>query len=169
MTVRSLAAGTVAVAAVATIVGGPVSAQSETPAVAQVRPVVFGSPLPRHPAPQQQLPTTGQLTDILMRLADPDVSDEVRSDLVQGGIDSERREFRQRKLAKAAARGELPLLFAVGNVWSVGPDTAAAETTVSSPKLPARDPEVFTFVDEGGQWRLSSDSAAMLLEAISER
>ena len=134
-----------------------------TPAAAWALPP---DPAPA-PRPAEQLPDPGQVSHILTGLTDPGMSNQQRDTLVQGGIDSgERRAFTSKKLAKATRRGELPLSFTVGNVWSVGPRTVAAQVTLVSPKL-APTPEVFTFVYQD-RWMLSSDSAATLIKTIAE-
>ncbi|MBS9535788.1 hypothetical protein KIH27_19565 [Mycobacterium sp. M1] len=155
---------TAAAAALAAVCGAAVG----TPGPVQIRPVVFTVPLPLDPAPPaQDLPTVDQVSRILTDLADPGVPDKVKNPLVQGGVNSgERRAFTRDRLDKAARHGELPLSFAVGNIWSVGPGTAAAQVTVSGPKLAAPEPKVFTFIDQG-HWMLSSDSAAALIETVA--
>ncbi|MEB3065604.1 hypothetical protein [[Mycobacterium] zoologicum] len=122
---------------------------------------------PAHAEPTQELPTADQVNHVLTDLADPEIPDQTKGTLVQGGIGSaERRAFNRSRLKKAADHGELPLTFDVGNIWPVGADTAAAQVTLSGPKL-APTTKVFTFVDQGG-WMLSSDSAATLIQAVAE-
>ncbi|TDH55895.1 hypothetical protein E2F47_09260 [Mycobacterium eburneum] len=161
----------VTVAAVAAIGGAFTGAAVGTPAPAHAHPAVFNIPLPRDPAPNsspaQELPTAEQITRILTELTDPGVADQAKGGLVQGGINSaERRAFSQRRLDKAADHGELPLAFSVGKPWSVGPNTAAAETTISGPKLPVAVTPVLTFVKQG-EWMLSNDGAAKLIQAVA--
>lgn len=160
-----------AIGLMAVAIAGPVSPMAESAPAAAIRVAAFGAPLPRDPAPEPPpspaLPTAEQVTSILTGLTDPNIADPTRSDLVQGGTDSgERRAFRHSSLTKAAAHGELPLSFTVGNIWPVGPHTAAAQVTISGPKMPAPTIPVLTFVDQGG-WKLSSDSAATLIQIVS--
>ncbi|MEZ0364126.1 hypothetical protein ACAG26_10560 [Mycobacterium sp. pUA109] len=163
----------VGVAAVAAIGGAFAGVAMGAPTAAHAQPAVFTVPAPRDPAPNsspaQELPTTEQITRILTQLTDPGIADQAKDGLVQGGVNSaERRAFSRRRLDKAADHGELPLAFAVGQPWSVGRDTAAAETTISGPKLPVAVAPVLTFVNQGTGWMLSSDSAATLIRAIDK-
>ncbi len=148
-----------AVAAAATVGGGAVSVP--------VLPAVAWADPPADPATGAgtEVPSAARVGEILTDLADPSMPDAAKSVLVQGGIDAERRAFTRSRLRIAAAHGELPLTFAVGNVWSVGPDTAAAAVQVAGPKLPAPVPEVLTFV-RSPNWVLSSDSAATLIHDV---
>lgn len=159
---RLLAIAVAAAAALGSGLAGPAPAT----ATAQPPQIVFTSPLPLDPAAPQELPTTDQVTRILTQLTDPAVSDKARNNLVQGGTGSgERRAFARDRLDRAARHGELPLSFGVGNIWPVGPNTAAAQVTVGGPKR-APVTEVLTFIDQG-DWRLSSDSAATLIQAVA--
>lgn len=115
--------------------------------------------------PAAELPTTEQVSWVLTALADPAIPDKAKNSLVQGGIGSaERRAFTHSRLKIAAAHGELPMTFDVGNIWRVGADTAAAQVTLSGPKL-VPTTKVLTFVDQG-RWMLSSDSAAALISTV---
>ena len=166
---KSIVAGAVGLAAIGLAVVGP-----DAPAAVSVRLTSTGIPVPREPAPPslppsaRELPTAGRVLGILENLVDPAISDQKKKDLVQGGVNSdERRAFRRDRLVKAASHGELPLSFTVGNIWWVGPNTAAVQVGVSGPKLSAPVSEVVTLVDENG-WMLSSDSAATLIQAVTE-
>ena len=121
---------------------------------------------PAHAEPSQTLPTPDQVSRVLTDLANPETPDQAKNGLVQGGIGSaERRAFNHNRLKKSADHGELPLSFDVGNIWPVGPGTAAAQVSLSGPKL-APTTKVFTFVDQSG-WVLSSDSAAALISTVA--
>lgn len=119
-----------------------------------------------HAEPAPELPSSEKVSQVLGELTDPDVPDQVKDHLVQGGIDStERRAFNHGRLKKAVEHGQLPLAFDVGNIWSVGPQTAAAQVTVWSPTL-SPTTKVFTFIDQSG-WILSSDSASALISTVA--
>lgn len=119
------------------------------------------------PAPAEELLTAAQVTGILGALTDPSVPDRARKRLVQGGInDDERQAFQRGRLERAVSHGELPLSFQTGNIWWVGPSTAAAEVTLAGKKLPPVS-KVVTFVDQNG-WMLSSDSAATLIQTVTK-
>lgn len=138
-------------------------------AAATVCGAVAAAPAEAEPEPAEtavtEVPTAARAAEILTDLADPTMPDAAKSVLVQGGIDAERRAFTRSRLRAAAAHGELPLTFTVGNVWPVGPDTAAAAVQIAGPKLAAPLSEVFTFV-RSPNWMLSSDSAATLIHDV---
>lgn len=115
----------------------------------------------------QAVPAAARVSQVLTALTDPGTPDQAKKTLVQGGIGAdERRAFGHDRLKMAANHGELPLSFDVGNIWPVGPNTAAAQVTLAGPKLQPTA-EVFTFVDQGG-WMLSSDSAAALIQSVTK-
>ncbi|BCI87022.1 hypothetical protein NIIDMKKI_22280 [Mycobacterium kansasii] len=82
--VKGLIIGAAAVAAIGAAAAGVTSVASESSAVNQVLPVVFGAPMPQDPATAANLPTAAQLTSLLNSLADPSVSFANKSDLVEG-------------------------------------------------------------------------------------
>lgn len=160
MIVKSLAAGVAAVAAVGAAAAG-VSALA--PAVApQVQLAVFGIPLPLDPA--ADVPTADQLTGVLTGLADPGVSFADKGGLVEGGVAPSEASLADRKMQKAAKKGELPLSFNVANIQPAGPGAASADVTVSGPKLAPLTTNI-GFVDQGG-WKLSRTSVMSLLQAV---
>jgi hypothetical protein len=162
MTVKLLAAGVTAVAAIGVVVGvGSVG----DPATVQAQPAVFLAPLPLDPAPSD-LPTADQLTNILRNLADAGVGYQQKAPLVEGGIPSAQGHVLDHELRKAYRNGVLPLTFQVGDIQQAGPNTASADVTVSGPKLPSGISKTVTFVNQGG-WLLSRDSAAAIIQDIS--
>ncbi|ETW26784.1 hypothetical protein MGAST_06175 [Mycobacterium gastri 'Wayne'] len=164
MMMKSVATGLAAVAAIGAAAAGVTSVASESPAVSQVLPVVFGAPLPQDPAPAANLPTAAQLTSLLNSLADPSVSFANKSDLVEGGIGGTEARLADHELKKAAKNGDLPLSFTVSNIQSAGAGTATADVAVSGPKLTSPVTQNVTFVNQGS-WMLSRSSAMELLQA----
>ncbi len=88
MTVKSLATGMAALAAIGAAAAGVTCIASVTAVSPNVQPVVFGVPLPLDPvAPVGvDLPTADQLATVLNTLQDPSVSFANKGDLVEGGI-----------------------------------------------------------------------------------
>ncbi|HYB35953.1 MAG TPA: hypothetical protein VEF72_09390 [Mycobacterium sp.] len=162
MTVKSLATGVAAVAAIGAAAAGVMSIASTTQAAPQVQPVVFGAPLPLQPG--ADVPTPDQLSNVLYGLANPGVSFASKGDLVEGGIGPTEARIADRQMQKAAQNGALPLAFSVANVAPAGPGAASADVTASGPKL-APTMQNVTFVDQGG-WKLSRASAMSVLEAV---
>ena len=161
MTVKSLATGIAAVAAIGAAAAGVTCIASVTAASPRVQPVVFGVPLPQDPA--VDLPTPDQLVTVLNTLQDPSVSFASKGYLVEGGIPVPVG-IADHELQKAASKGNLPLTFNISNIVPAGPGAATATITASGPRL-APTPEYLTFVDQGG-WKLSHDSAMTLISAV---
>jgi len=165
-TVKSIATGVAAVAAIGAAAAGVTSIASVTPTMPQVQPVAVGAPLPQDPPPGANVPTADQLTGLLNNLADPGVSYTTKTGLVQGGIDAGEGHLFDHELRKAYRDGEFPLSFNVSNIQPSGPNAATADVAVSGPKLPAPVTRNLTFVNQG-DWTLSQDSAAQLLQAAT--
>ena len=159
MSMRAIATGFAAVAAIGAAAGG-VSAIG--PAAYQVQPVVFGAPLPQDPA--AGMPTAGQLTGLLNSLADPSVPFANKSNLVEGGISGTEAHMADHQLKKAAKNGDLPLSFSVANIQPAASGSATADVAVSGPKITAPVTQNVTFINQGG-WILSRSSAMTLLQA----
>jgi len=165
VTVKSLATGVAALAAIGAAAAGVTCIAPVTAASPRVQPVVFGAPLPQDPvAPVGvNLPTPDQLVTVLNTLQDPSVSFANKGYLVEGGIPVPIG-IADHELQKAASKGSLPLTFNISNIVPAGPGSATATITASGPRL-APTPEYLTFVDQGG-WKLSHDSAMTLISAV---
>jgi len=167
VTVKTLATGMAALAAIGAAAAGVTCIASVTAASPRVQPVVFGAPLPLDPpAPAPagvDLPTAYQLTTVLNTLQDPSVSFASKGYLIEGGIPVPAT-LADHELQKAAAKGSLPLTFNISNIAPAGPGAATATITATGPHL-APTPEYLTFVDQGG-WKLSHDSAMTLIQSV---
>ena len=168
MTVKSLATGMAALAAIGAAAAGVTCIASVASVSPHVQPVVFGTPLPLDPVAQAgvDLPTADQLATVLNTLQDPSVSFANKGDLVEGGIPYPIG-LADHELQKAASKGSLPLTFNITNIAPAGPGAATATITASGPRL-APTPEYLRFVDQGG-WKLSADSAKTLISAVRSR
>ena len=173
MTVKSLATGVAAVAAIGAAAAGVTCVASVTGTLPRVKPVVFSAPSPasgRYPQPLDpvlpgaDVPTPDQLVSLLNSLQDPSVPFSSKSNLVQGGIGGVEGHFADKKLQQAAAKGSLPLTFNITNIQPAGPGTASANITATGPHLPPTT-ENLTFVDQGG-WVLSRTSAMTLIQSV---
>lgn len=162
--VRSLATGVAAVAAIGAAAAGMTSLASANADVPQVRPVAVGAPLPLDPAPVTDLPTADELTGLLNSLADPSVSFANKGNLVEGGIGGTTAHIADHEFSKAQRNGDLPLSFTVANIQPAAPGSATADVSVSGPKLFPPVTQNVTFVNQGA-WMLSRDSAMDLLRA----
>jgi hypothetical protein len=162
MTVKTLAFGMAAVAAIGAAAAGLSGLASTVPS--PVQPVVFGAPLPQDQT--TNLPTADQLSTVLTSLANPNVPFANKSGLVEGGISPVEAHAADHALQKAAKRGQLPLSFNISNIQPAGAGSATADVAVSGPKLTAPVTQNVTFVNQGG-WVLSRSSAMSLLQAAS--
>lgn len=157
------------VAALAIIGGATAGYVSSAPVEIQLAST--GAPLPLDPAPTpgpaQNVPTADQVTSILTNLSDPGVSYHTKDSLVEGGIGSGEGHVMDHELRKAYRNGELPLSFVVSNIEQNGPTTATADVAISGPKLPAPVTKNLMFVNQNGNWVLSSPSATQLVQAVS--
>jgi len=165
-TLKSVATGVTAVAAIGAAAAGVTSIASVAPTLSQVRPVAVGAPLPQDPPPDANIPTPDQLTSLLNTLADPGVSYTTKTGLVEGGISSGEGHLFDHELRKAYRDGEFPLSFSVSNIQPSGPNAATADVAVGSPKLPVPITKNLTFINQGG-WALSQDSATQLVQAAT--
>jgi hypothetical protein len=165
VTVKTLATGMAALAAIGAAAAGVTCIASVTAVSPRVQPVVFGAPLPLDPPVPAgvDLPTAYQLTTVLNTLQDPNVSFVNKGDLIEGGIPVPAT-MADHELQKAAAKGSLPLTFNISNIAPAGPGAATATITATGPHL-APTPEYLRFVDQGG-WKLSHDSAMTLIQSV---
>jgi hypothetical protein len=164
VTLKSLATGVAALAAIGAAAAGVTCIASVTAALPEVQSVVFSAPLPLDPVvPGADVPTPDQLATVLNTLQDPSVSFANKGYLVEGGIPVPA-SLADHELQKAAAKGSLPLTFNFTSITPAGPGVAAATLTATGPHL-APTYENLTFVDQGG-WKLSHDSAMTLISAV---
>ena len=171
-TVKSLATGVAAVAAIgaaaAGVTFGVIFDASASAVWPRVQPVVFGAPVPLDPGvpgvPGVDVPTADQLLTVLNSLQDPSVPFASKSNLVQGGVGGVEGHIADKKLQQAAAKGSLPLTFNITNIAPAGPGAASANITATGPHLTPTT-ENLTFVDQGG-WMLSRTSAMTLIQSV---
>jgi len=164
VTVKSLATGVAAIAAIGAAAAGVTCIASVTTTLPRVQPVVFSAPLPLDPVvPGADVPTPDQLATVLNTLQDPSVSFANKGYLIEGGVPVPA-SLADHELQKAAAKGSLPLTFNFTSITPAGPGVAAATLTATGPHL-APTYENLTFVDQGG-WKLSHDSAMTLIQSV---
>lgn len=165
MTVKSLATGMAAFAAISAAAAGVTCIAPAASAAPGVQPAAVGAPLPLDPPlpATVDVPTVAQLATVLNTLQDPSVSFASKGDLIEGGIPVPIG-IADHELQKAASKGSLPLTFDITNIAPSGPGAATATITASGPRLKPT-PEYLRFVNQGG-WKLSHDSANTLISAV---
>jgi hypothetical protein len=168
---KSIAVSAAALAVVGGAAGLASSASGIAPAgLPHVQLASVGAPLPQEPpqpASTMTLPTPDQLTEILNNLSNPGVSYRTKDGLVEGGIGSGEGHEMDHELRVAYRNGQLPLSFGVSNIQQNGPTTVMSDVAVSGPKLTAPVTKPLMFVNQNGNWVLSSPSATMLVQAVA--
>lgn len=116
-------------------------------------------------ATQAPLPDPVALTDVLVRLSDPNVPGNDKLPLVQGATESDAAAID--RFAKALADNHLlPLTFgATDLIWSETEPGAARASVTVTPAKPETAPFTFPmeFVPAQGGWQLSRQTADLLL------
>ena len=115
--------------------------------------------------PGADLPTADQLNGVLVGLADPGVPFAAKGYLIEGGIGRLEARAADGLMAKAVAKGQIPLTFAVSNIAPAGPGAASANVTATGAAAPPVIKNI-TFVDQGG-WKISRQSATAVLAIFS--
>ncbi|ORV14032.1 hypothetical protein [Mycobacterium celatum] len=165
MTVKALATGVAAVAALGAAAAGFTPA---SPA-AQVQPVVFSVPLDPPPPPpgQEQLPSADQLANLCNQVTDPGVRYTDKNNFVQGGIPQNEGMVADHDLRKAYRNGNFPEQFNVTNIAPAGPNAATADVAISGPKFAGPVTKQLAFVNENGNWIMQHDAAIALIQAAT--
>lgn len=164
MTLKSLATGVAALTAVGAAAAGATSEAPVTQITPEVQSAVFGVPVRQEPAPE--MPSADELIGVLSNLGDPGVPFTNKAGVIEGGIGPMEANVADKRLQKAAQRGQLPLSFDVDSIAPTGPSAATTEVTVSGPKLKPRTLNM-NFVNQDG-WKLSRPSAMALMQAAAE-
>ncbi|MBO0866157.1 MAG: hypothetical protein J2P16_13920 [Mycobacterium sp.] len=184
MTVKALATGVATVAAIGAAAAGVTSVASGVtsghPAALQVQPVVFGTPVPldQPPAPNPPpppappgapaaLPTADQLSSVCNSVTNPGVGYTAKNNFVQGGFSPNDGTVADHDLRKAYRDGNFPQQYNVTNIQPAGPNAATADVAISGPKFAGPVTKNLQFVNEGGNWVLSHDSALALVQAAT--
>ena len=166
MTVKMLATGAAAVAAIGAAAAGLTSFAPGNATALQVQPVALGVPFAQDPPPAPNLPTAGDLSSLCTNLTNPGVSYHSKTGLVAGGISDEEGRDADHKLRDAFRAGNFPESFDVTNIQPAGPNAASADVAISGPKFPTPVTQNLTFVNQGG-WAVSPQSAQALVQAAT--
>ncbi len=122
------------------------------------------APRPQDPAPG--LPNPGQLANLCTQVTDPGVSYTTKTNLVENGITPDEGHVADHDLRKAYRDGKFPETFNVTNIAPAGPN-ATADVAISGPKFAGPVTKQLMFVNQGGNWILSHDSAIALIQAAT--
>src|ERR1700730_539402 len=166
MTVKMLATGAAAVAAIGAAAAGLTSFAPGNATALQVQPVALGVPFAQDPPPAPNLPTAGDLSSLCTNLTNPGVSYHSKTGLVAGGISDDEGRDADHKLRDAFRAGNFPESFDVPNIQPAGPNAASADVAISGPKFPTPVTQNLTFVNQGG-WAVSPQSAQALVQAAT--
>jgi hypothetical protein len=166
MTVKLLATGAAALAAIGAAAAGLTFATPGVPSSPAVQPVALGVPFAQDPPPAPGLPSAGDLSSLCTNLTNPGVSYHSKTGLVAGGLNDNDGRVADHDLRQAFRDGKFPQSYDVTNIQQAGPDAATADVAISGPKLPAPVTQNLTFVNQGG-WAISPQSAQVLLQAAT--
>jgi hypothetical protein len=159
----------IAIAAAAfAVVGGAaagITALATPSGLTAVQLTAVGAPLPQDP-PVPNLPTPDQLANLCNQATDPGVSYTTKTNLVENGITPDEGHVADHDLRKAYREGKFPETFNVTNIVPAGPN-AAADVAISGPKFAGPVSKQLMFVNQGGNWVLSHDSALALIQAAT--
>jgi len=170
MTVKLLATGVAAVAAIGAAAAGVATVAAGGTSALGVRDVVLSAPLDPPPPPPPgapALPTPEQLADLATRVTDPGVSYETKFGLVENGISADEGHVADHDLRKAFRNGNFPEQFAFTNIEPVGPNAVSADVAISGPKFAGPVEKKLAFIDQGGTWVLQHEAAIALVQAAS--
>jgi hypothetical protein len=171
MTVKLLATGAAAVAAIGAAAAGLTPVASGATSVFEVQPVAVAVPFAQDPPPPPpgaaDLPSPGQLANLCNQLTDPGVSYTAKQNLVQGGISPDEGHVADHDLRRAFRAGNFPEQFNVTNIQPAGPNAASAEVAITGPKFAGPVSKPLAFVNEGGNWIFQHDAAIALVQAAT--
>ena len=89
-----------------------------------------------------------------------------KTNLVENGISPDEGQLADHDLRKAYRDGKFPETFNVTNIQPVGPN-ATADIAISGPKFAGPVSRQLMFVNQGGNWIRSHDSALALVQAAT--
>jgi hypothetical protein len=152
MTVKLLATGVAALAAIGAASAGVTSA----------------APLPLDPPPgAPALPSPEQLSSLCTQATDPGVSYTAKANLVENGISPGEGHVADHDLRKAFRNGNFPEQFNVTNIQPAGPNMASADVAISSPKFAGPVTKQLVFINQDGNWKLQHQAALALLQTAT--
>jgi hypothetical protein len=173
-TMKSVGTSVAALGAIGAAAVGVTSIAFVPASQAQVQLAAVGAPMPQDPpppppvpAPGQNLPTPEELSSLCTQATDPGVSYTTKTNLVENGISPDEGHAADHDLRKAYRDGKFPESFNVTNIQPAGPNAATADVAISGPKFAGPVTKHLMFVNQGGNWILSHDSALALLQAAT--
>jgi hypothetical protein len=171
-TMKSVATSVAALGAIGATAVGVTSIASVPASPAQVQLAAVGAPLPQDPPPPpplpgQNLPTPEQLSGLCNQVTDPGVNYRDKTNFVENGISQNEGMVADHDLRKAYRNGNFPEQFNVTNIQPAGPNAATADVAISGPKFAGPVTKHLMFIDQGGNWVLSHDSALALVQAAT--
>jgi hypothetical protein len=172
MTVKMLATGAAAVAAIAAAAAGLTSVAVGATSGSQVQLAALGVPFAQDPPPPPApgappLPSPEQLSSLCTQVTDPGVSYQTKFGLVENGISDDEGHVADHDLRKAYRNGNFPEQFNVTNIQPVAPNAVSADVAITGPKFAGPVTKQLAFVDQGGTWVMQHDAATALVQAAT--
>lgn len=118
-------------------------------------PAAHAQPAPPSGAP---VPTGEQVAAILSQLTDPNVPDQDKAKLVEGGLSPDEMSQNDRALAKLARHHALPFTFSVTDIQPAINDLAGVTAALTGPRQPFPVIRPLVLADHDGAWQLTHDS-----------
>jgi hypothetical protein len=172
MTVKMLATGAAAVAAIGAAAAGVTSVAFGATSAFEVQPAALGVPFAQDPPPPPPpgappLPSPEQLSSLCTQVTDPGVSYQTKFGLVENGISDNEGRVADHDLRKAYRNGNFPEQFNVTNIQPAGPNAVSAEVAITGPKFAGPVTKQLAFIDQGGTWVMQHDAATALVQAAT--
>jgi hypothetical protein len=163
MTVKMLATGAAAVAAIGAAAAGLTSVAVGATSGFEVQPAALGVPFAQDPPPPPApgappLPSPEQLSSLCTQVTDPGVSYQTKFGLVENGISDDEGHM---------ADHDLPEQFNVTNIQPVAPNAVSADVAITGPKFAGPVTKQLAFIDQGGTWVMQHDAAIALVQAAT--
>jgi hypothetical protein len=172
MTVKMLATGAAAVAAIGAAAAGLTSVAVCATSGFEVQPAALGVPFAQDPPPPPApgappLPSPEQLSSLCTQVTDPGVSYQTKFGLVENGISDDEGHVADHDLRKAYRNGNFPEQFNVTNIQPVPPNAVSADVAITGPKFAGPVTKQLAFIDQGGTWVMQHDAAIALVQAAT--
>ena len=171
MTVKLLATGAAAVAAIGAAAAG-LTLTAASSSDRAVQPAALGLPFAQDPPPppppgEPPVPSPEQLANLCSQITDPGVSYQAKFGLVENGISDDEGHVADHDLRKAYRDGDFPEQFNVTNIQPVPPNGATADVAITGPKFAGPVTKQLAFVNQGGNWVMQHDAAIALIQAAT--
>lgn len=110
------------------------------------------------PPPDAPVPTAEQVAAILNQLTDPNVPDEGKAKLVEGGLSPDEMGQNDQGLARLVRHHALPFTFSVTDIAPAINNLAGVTAALTGPREPFPVISPLVLAEHDGTWQLTHDS-----------